>query len=1444
MKRTAFLQQVVRQLRQTAEARQLGRASDAELLGRVKSGGDPEAFEAIVRRYGACVLAACRKVLPDPTDAEDAFQATFLVLLQNARAVRQPQLLRGWLCGVAHRVALKALAASARHRRTERRKAPAAAEAPDLSWREACAILHEELDRLPDTYRLPLILCYLEGKSRDEAAAQLGVETAVLHGRLQRGRDRLRSRLTKRGIALSAGLLAAVANSVTAGGPPEHLLRATLKAAATGHFPAKVAALVHGASLPMTVGKVKLASVALLAVGLLVAGVGLAASGPRPQSVSGGTHAAAPEVRPQPSPETAKEAGETLELKGRVVDADGKPVAGAKILVVSFIGKEDGFEPVAGPEPTGADGRFRFKVPTDKVRLPKYDLVVPALVATAPGYCPGWDGGRRGWDDMTIRLAKEDAKVTGRVVNLEGKPVAGATVRVVGVLAPAEGNLDPWLAALKGRRKEGADKLEQEFLPVEIPADVLPDVTLKATTDADGRFELAGYGKERVLKVVVEGPTIASREVRFVTRAMETVQLPMHNNPEIPGATAYYGINGVHPAPPTRLVTGVVRDRATNNPLAGIAVKSLTMAPHGRVGDQFLAQTVTDADGRFTLVGMPKGAGNSIVAVPDDRQPYAAATCEVPDPTGYDPVKVEVALVRGVWIEGTVTDRHTGKPIRTAAVEYYPDVYDNRTVKALPELKENYYSKDRFFPTATRGGGKFRVLGLPGKGYVVAVALTDTNEYRPAFERTGDGGTKREQLPTLPHIVSPRGYHAVYEVDIPADADPFRCAVSFEPASPLEREEMTVRGRVLDPDGKPAAGAEVFLLGSKRTGAKPIATADKDGKFHFTAKPADVGSDGRVLAVAADNTTDDGRVVGPASAYAPDWIDLARCAQGEVTLRLRKDDVPFTGRVLTLEGQPVAGATVEAVRLGAVAEGDDLKAWLDKNVRMHKEGYWLNERGLVTVAPSAFGTRITATTDKDGKFRLTGAGRDRVLVVRVTGDGIEHKFFRAVTRPDSPKDGYVKAPDFNYGLYGPGMSVFVAPAKPIVGTVTDRKTGKPLAGVTVREVEHYITRAVTDKDGRYRLEGVPKSAHYSFTAGGSESVPYFDTSQHAVLDTAGLVPLTVDFTMDRGLLLTGRAVEKGSGKPVAGLVHYDPSRDNPNLKDYPRRDQVTVTISSWGTVRPDGTFTLLVIPGPGAATLCAEPQDRFQTLDARNELTKLKVRSFPVDPAHAVAAVDPDPAKPPSLVCDFELAAGRVRKGTVVDADGKPLEGVLAVGVAPGERAAPLKSPEFTLSGLGSRKRILIFVHPEKKLGAVAVTSGDSDEPLTVKLRPLGTIEGRALDADGKPWAGLKVTLRPEVPGRDVDYDNLPEEFTGFQGGFGGHKGLWSKFTGRETTTDKDGRFRLDGVLPGVDFGVYVSDGDLTKRNTLVDMRRQVRVESGKANDLGVLKKGEAAKEE
>jgi RNA polymerase sigma factor (sigma-70 family) len=185
--------------------------SDAALLGRFLTQRDEAAFTAIVRRHGAMVYHVCRGVLQNAADAEDASQATFLVLAQKAAQVRKQGSLSSWLHGVALRISHKLRASIARRRAGEAQLSPPPPAHPDdLSIREARVLLHEELDRLPARYKDPLVLCYLQGKTHDEAAAELGWTLPVFRGRLERARKHLHSRLGRRGLTLTAALITGV----------------------------------------------------------------------------------------------------------------------------------------------------------------------------------------------------------------------------------------------------------------------------------------------------------------------------------------------------------------------------------------------------------------------------------------------------------------------------------------------------------------------------------------------------------------------------------------------------------------------------------------------------------------------------------------------------------------------------------------------------------------------------------------------------------------------------------------------------------------------------------------------------------------------------------------------------------------------------------------------------------------------------------------------------------------------------------------------------------------------------------------------------------------------------------------------------------------------------------------------------------------------------------
>jgi RNA polymerase sigma factor (sigma-70 family) len=283
-----------------------GADPDAVLLGRFARRRDEEAFAALVARHGPMVLNVCRRVLGNEADAEDAFQATFLVLARRAGSVARPAALAGWLYGVAARVA-----AEARRRRAGRR-CPGLAAAPEpadprpdplaeVTARDLLVLLEDEVRRLPEVYRLPVVLCCLEGLGQEEAARRLGCSAAAVKGRLERGRARLHRTLARRGLTLSAALAVAEAGKAGAAGSPlAPLVLATTRAgllfvsrnAPAGAASARAAALAEGVLRMLLLKRLgAVAACCLLGAALLTAGV-LAYA--RPAAPAGGAGAVTP----------------------------------------------------------------------------------------------------------------------------------------------------------------------------------------------------------------------------------------------------------------------------------------------------------------------------------------------------------------------------------------------------------------------------------------------------------------------------------------------------------------------------------------------------------------------------------------------------------------------------------------------------------------------------------------------------------------------------------------------------------------------------------------------------------------------------------------------------------------------------------------------------------------------------------------------------------------------------------------------------------------------------------------------------------------------------------------------------------------------------------------------------------------------------------------------
>ena len=339
------LRRLLRSLRQVTEPADAAAVSDARLLERFVASRDQAAFELLLRRHGPMVLGVCRRLLAQPHDAEDAFQATFLTLVRKADSIAHGAAVGSWLYQVAYRVSLRARAARAARARREQRdvdRLPAPAAEP--AWPDLRDVLDEEVNRLPARQRAAFVLCCLEGKTGEEAARELGCRPGTVSSRLTRARERLRSRLLRRGLAPAAlGVLAA--GEALAVPLPGALVDSTLKAAllfatgqaAGGALSAQAVTLAEGVLRAMFLTKLKIAAFLLLMAGLLAVGGALTR-----HALEAAPPAKAPKAASPAPAQRTPPAAKTRE--GPVVVRVVKPQAGGVDRTTQVIGNVQAFD--------------------------------------------------------------------------------------------------------------------------------------------------------------------------------------------------------------------------------------------------------------------------------------------------------------------------------------------------------------------------------------------------------------------------------------------------------------------------------------------------------------------------------------------------------------------------------------------------------------------------------------------------------------------------------------------------------------------------------------------------------------------------------------------------------------------------------------------------------------------------------------------------------------------------------------------------------------------------------------------------------------------------------------------------------------------------------------------------------------------------------------------
>jgi protocatechuate 3,4-dioxygenase beta subunit len=625
-----------------------------------------------------------------------------------------------------------------------------------------------------------------------------------------------------------------------------------------------------------------------------------------------------------------------------------------------------------------------------------------------------------------------------------------------------------------------------------------------------------------------------------------------------------------------------------------------------------------------------------------------------------------------------------------------------------------------------------------------------------------------------------------------------------------------VNVRVKKPDGKLATNAAVSVWAEKKKQAE--GKTDADGRLDLT------------VPTFFPKVT----VVASAPGFAPDWVEFAPTFVGRqvlgapTELTLREEGPALEGRVTDLEGRPLANLSVELERIGRPKPGKSLDEHIQMNPKYRSRGTTALF-DLDSISAEAAGLPTRLTTDKDGKFKLTGAGKDRSVRITARGETTEHLQVRVVTCDLDPK----LEQHGPFGLHGSKFTLRVGPARVIEGAVRDAKTGDPVPGMQVVDLISNICETATDKDGKYKLVGVKKDARYWIAIGSLGEAPYFDVNL-SLDDTSGLGAITADAKVHRGAIATGRVLD-AAGKPVAGRIFYHWTSDNSHLKEFPGLTEVSVRPADWGRLDRDGRYKVLVIPGPGALGVCASPEDAYLRLATEKELNSRGVLAYPTDALHAVAAANFDPKDAKTLTHDFTLTAGKARALIIRGADGKLPEKLLAVGQSEAMEARLVAGDTLKLSGLSPKMaRAVVLFDEAKTVGAIAAVTGDAAAPVSVTLEKLGSISGRVFDADGAPAAGAEVRVWLQLD--RAKYDNLPDEVFTLLGVSGIGPGAWNGFTGRTTKTDKDGRFELPGLLPGQEYRLVAGFRTEKQGGELMHLRTGVTVKAGEKTDLGDLK--------
>jgi hypothetical protein len=495
------------------------------------------------------------------------------------------------------------------------------------------------------------------------------------------------------------------------------------------------------------------------------------------------------------------------EIRGRVLLPNGQPAAGATVRAMTAAGTPFNFPKfeakLLGAFSTTADGGFEGKISLPlgthpravtrvlnsqgRRQLARDEGVAVNLWATMPGYglaivpLDSFEGN----DPIVIKLADEEP-IRGHLIDLEARPVRDAKVEVMSYVETISSGVDEALASILAMKKEDRLALSLRNQGHEF---VSPSILPSVNTDSDGRFELRGFGRDRMVELRISAPHLTATIAHVLTRSIKPIQLRFHD---------VFGSQFERAIPPSVPVEGLITDEETGKPIPGARI--LQFSVNNINGLWAYLSATTDAHGHYRIEGLDTGSINEFTILISDL-PYFSAAFGIDPAKALEPIRKDLKLRHGVWVVGRAYDRATGKPV-SGAVSYIP-FQSNEFARKFRDGRGRAPGQG----SSAGADGNFRAVVMPGRG--VLCLQCRSGDYRFDFGKSeikefANPSPSRRRNRESDYLPSDR-YHSVREIDVPPNAEEVRADLSVEPG-------QNVVLKLTDVAGKPLAGIDTYGL--------------------------------------------------------------------------------------------------------------------------------------------------------------------------------------------------------------------------------------------------------------------------------------------------------------------------------------------------------------------------------------------------------------------------------------------------------------------------------------------------------------------------------------------------------------------------------------------------------------------------------------------------------